>query len=322
MEVTMDITSFDFTKYLSRQITTSLSKKYGFDFEEAINYLSINSERQPEQKKEIGQNSKNKNSIPLPFCNTINKNCCYGVKLNYGLYTQCTNSQTVYNSKFPLCLTCARQADKNSNDQPNYGFITNRLELGEEFRDPKGKAPVNYANIMDKFNITREQAQEEAKKLGLTIPEEQFVYKKAVRGRPKKDTTAYDTESDTSSVSSKTEKRRGRPKKVKDVISNDISSDILKTLVEETDKTNPLEDKCVEVDEEENVDDSEEDGCTAIAIKLNKSSKLGYDEVDEDEADYLLTGTNNIHKPFTHEHIGFWNLEKKKVEIMADSESE
>ena len=82
MEVTMDITSFDFTKYLSRQITTSLSKKYGFDFEEAINYLSINSERQPEQKKEISQNSKNKNSIPLPFCNTINKNCCYGVKLN------------------------------------------------------------------------------------------------------------------------------------------------------------------------------------------------------------------------------------------------
>ena len=78
--------------------------------------------------------------------------------MNYGLYTQCTNSQTNYNNEHPVCETCNKQINKNANNQPTYGYITTRLEQ-VIILDPKGKAAVNYANIMEKLNISRNDAE-------------------------------------------------------------------------------------------------------------------------------------------------------------------
>jgi len=328
--------NLDIMKYLSREIVNSLSKKYDFDVDDAITYLSINTERYEISKEE--NKTTRKNNIPLPFCGIINKTCCQGIRLNYSLYTQCTNPPSVYNKRFPVCGTCSKQIDKNSNEEPNYGFISERLEKGDNFRDPKGKSPVNYANIMDKLKITREEAEIAAKKLGLTIPEEQFTIKKAARGRPKKDTTADDTASEASSVESKEQKKRGRPKKNKEVVDvDDIGSKLLEQLSEPiVKKEQNKEENQVENDSvyESNSDDIEDnspddtldntldnntpddtDGIEVQPIKLSKKAELGYIEVEcEEDADYLLARNNSIYRTKTWDLVGVWNVKTKQVE--------
>ncbi len=236
------------------------------------------------QSKELTPTQKT--NIPLPFCGVINKTCCQGIRLNYGLYTQCTNSPSIYNKRFPVCNTCNKQVEKNSNEEPNYGFISDRLEKGDKFRDPKGKAPVNYANIMEKLKITREEAETAAKQLDLTIPDEQFIIKKATRGRPKKDTTADDTASEASSVEPKEQKKRGRPKKNKEVVDvDDIGSKLLEQLSEQITE-NDINEKDIPSDEsienevthddtvDDTLDDStEEDGIEVQPIKLSKKEE-------------------------------------------------
>jgi hypothetical protein len=334
MQVIMSPDNLDIMKYLSREIVNSLSKKYEFDINDAVSYLSVNTERCETSKEEI-KTTTQKTNIPLPFCGIINKNCCQGIRLNYGLYTQCTNAPSVYNKRFPVCSTCSKQVDKNSNEEPNYGYISDRLEKGDKFRDPKGKAPVNYANIMEKLKITREEAETAAKRLGLTIPDEQFIIKKAARGRPKKDTTADDTASEASSVEPKEQKKRGRPKKNKEVVDvDDIGSKLLEQLSEQItendiNKEDIPSDESIdnEVTHDDTVDDTlddstEEDGIEVQPIKLSKKAELGYIEVDcEDDADYLLASNNSIYRTKTWDLLGVWNAKTKKIEEV-DSDDE
>ena len=337
MQVMISQENLDIMKYLSREIVNSLSKKYEFDISDAVSYLSVNTERCETSKEEI-KTTTQKTNIPLPFCGIINKNCCQGIRLNYGLYTQCTNGPSVYNKRFPVCSTCSKQVDKNSNEEPNYGYISDRLEKGDKFRDPKGKAPVNYANIMEKLKITREEAETAAKRLGLTIPDEQFIIKKAARGRPKKDTTADDTASEASEASSiepKEQKKRGRPKKNKEVVDvDDIGSKLLEQLSEQItendiNKEDIPSDESIdnEVTHDDTVDDTlddstEEDGIEVQPIKLSKKAELGYIEVDcEDDADYLLASNNSIYRTKTWDLLGVWNAKTKKIEEV-DSDDE
>ena len=66
-----------------------------------------------------------------------------------------------------------------------------RVKLGDKFRDPKGKSPVKYGNIMEKLNITREQAKKKQKNMDLQFRKKIEI--KVQRGRPKKDNVAVDT---------------------------------------------------------------------------------------------------------------------------------
>ena len=322
MSIMVDINTIDATKYIGRQIVKILSEQYDFDYNSAIEFLDFNTIKTEKADKSI---AKEKINIPLPFCGIINKKCCYGVRLNYGLYTQCTNDCTVYNTEFPLCQTCYKQTEKNSNGKPTYGYITARLEEGINYRDPKGKAPIVYANIMEKMNITRDAAEKAAKKIGLIIPESEFIIKKAARGRPKKDTTADDTASECSftDTEKKTEKKRGRPKKNKDVIDvNDVSNNMLKELVNYV--KNSEDEKILENEPiiENKQDDDESDEAEAIPIKLDKKNSIGYKIVDsEEEADYLLTSDNQLYTPFTHDLKGNWNAKTKSIDLV-DSDDE
>jgi hypothetical protein len=342
MQVIMSPDNIDIMKYLSREIVNTLSKKYKFDIDDAVLYLSVNTERADTIKKEI--KTTQKTNIPLPFCGVINNTCCQGIRLNYGLYTQCTNSPSIYNKRFPVCNTCNKQVEKNSNEEPNYGFISDRLEKGDKFRDPKGKAPVNYANIMEKLKITREEAETATKQLDLTIPDEQFIIKKPTRGRPKKDTTADDTASEASSVEPKEQKKRGRPKKNKEVVDvDDIGSKLLEQLSEpitrvETSKQEILLDNTSDnetipsnisdnnhhANDQDDDDDDDDDasGIEVQPIKLNKKTELGYIEVEcEKDADYLLASNNSIYRTKTWDLVGVWNAKTKKVEEV-DSDDE
>ena len=162
--------------------------------------------------------------LPLPWCGLANTEWCSGLRLNHGLHSQCTNLK----QDGEFCGTCQKQADKNSSGKPTYGTTTDRETAGIlEFRCPKtGKQTLPYANVMKKLNITREKAEEEATKFGMSIPDEHFVERKTQRGRPKKDSTASDTDSAAS-----TPKKRGRPAKAKKLVTGEVGDDLIASLV-------------------------------------------------------------------------------------------
>ena len=122
-----------------------LSERYGFDREEAEREL----DKMIIEVKKIETKEKRKTSIILPFCGEINEECCSGIRLNHGLYTQCTNEKVKSIDGHMVCSTCEKQIEKNSNRMPTYGYIEDRIRKGKDFRDPKGKAPLNYGNIME-----------------------------------------------------------------------------------------------------------------------------------------------------------------------------
>ena len=79
MQVSMNDDTINFSKFLGREITKTLSKKFNFDFNEAVNYLELNSDNSRKDEPEASS-SKKKSNIPLPFSGTINS-CCHGVRL-------------------------------------------------------------------------------------------------------------------------------------------------------------------------------------------------------------------------------------------------
>ena len=261
------------TLEFSAGVVRELSKKYGFDASEALEYLNLNAvEVRRVDKGRRGVNRKSvQPTIPLPFTGVVKEDWCRGIRLNHGLMSQCTMG-CVGEGEF--CTTCQRQADKNGNGLPTYGHIVGREKDG--WRTPGGKQPTNYGNVMEKLNITREKAIAEAEKFGLTIPEEQFEKKAAQRGRPaRKGVATSDTESEDGAP--KPVKKRGRPKKDKKVISGSSGGggdDLIASLMAQANVA--VVDNIVPAPEEAKSDSKEEDEAAKIAAKS--------DSKDEDEA--------------------------------------
>ena len=292
-------------KQVGKESARILSKRYGFDMEEGIRELKLEELRvEIKENTSIKKGSKKKSSINMPFCGVINGECCYGIRLNHQLYTQCVNEISDHTGVHPVCSTCSKQRVNNSNGEPTYGYITKRLEEGEKFR-VKGKEPVNYGNVMEKLNISREDAEKAARELGWTIPESQFEVKKATRGRPKKDTTTTDTASETSEVEPTVEKKqRGRPKKEKKVVSSNTGDDIIAALVENVNKE-------VKVEEAE---DEDEDEVVTISAQPIKMTKNGYIVLESKDGEAPLGTThlinpndNTLYHPKTYDRVGTWN---------------
>ena len=204
-----------------RDAVEYLADKHGFSCEDALkemNLVKSTTAKKPTKPKVL------KATIPLPFCGTLLSTCC-GIRVNHGLHSQCSNAKEICEisgETLDYCKTCNKQAKSNENGTPNAGDI--RARLSGEWSPSKGKL-VNFGNVMDKLNISREKAEEEAAKLGLTIPEEQFEVVKGRRGRPKSDAAA------SSSDDEKPKKPRGRPKKEKKVISSSAGDDLISSLV-------------------------------------------------------------------------------------------
>jgi len=290
---------------VGKEIVRRLSKEYSFSEEEALEMLNL--EKNVNIVKIVGK--KEKGGVVLPFCNNICRVSCSGIRLNHGLYTQCQNVKTTSINGHMVCLTCEKQILKTSNNEPTYGYIEERMREGIDFRDPKGKAPVNYGNIMDKLHITREEAEKEAAKRNLTIPEEQFEIKKAQRGRPKKDTTAIDTSDSDDETPKKVvaEKKRGRPKKGKEVVSANTGDDMIKELQK---KVNKNEEKEEEKEEEEEEKEEEND------------ENVEVEKFMWDGKEYLKSSNNTIYDASTWEDIGIWNPVTTMIDLIVASEDE
>ena len=188
----------------------SLSKKE----QKAISVLALAySFSEEEGFKKVLESKKVKNErvckpkIALPYCGSLLSGCCMGISLNGRLYTQCLKKA----KKGSIwCGTCKKEAEASSSGKPKYGSMEDRMAMGKDWKDSKQRAPVRYSTVMLKKNITKEQAVEEAAKLGWTIPEEEFELEV-----PKK----------------KQGKKRGRPAKTKKVETGGAGDDLIANLV-------------------------------------------------------------------------------------------
>ena len=289
------------------EVVWEISVKYGLDISEVKKEIGLDVELGVLKEKEKGK------KVIIPFCGRIDEERCKGIKINYGLYTQCENNMFQKN----LCKTCHKQSEKNSDGKPNYGTIDERLD--KNYKDKNGKEPIKYSKFMEKMNITREMAEKEAEKQGVTIPEEEFEIKKTNRGRPKKSTSTTDT-SDEESIAEP--KKRGRPPKEKKVIENgNVGDDLIKNLIEEANKndskkvpTPPPKEQTpppkAATPEPDNDDDSDDEEETVVVPFTFKGVK------------YLKATDNTIYDINTHEEVGVWDEEKQEIVPDDDNEDE
>ena len=164
------------------EVVNKLSEKFEFDPKEALEMLGMVSMKKPKKPK----------AVQLPWCGSVITNCCQALKVNKGLHSQCLNDKE---DGGEFCKRCQKDADKNGG-VPSHGLAQERAD-NADYKDAKGKTPVNYGNYMKKEGITREAAEAEAAKHGVTIPEEQFaVVEPKKKGRKaNKDTSSSDEES-------------------------------------------------------------------------------------------------------------------------------
>ena len=209
-----------------RQAVMSCSEQYGFNGEEALMRLGVDSvtislKKVEGKKTGMKKVAIMKPSIALPFT-TCNPSLCNGLKPNHGLYTQCAGTPVDGKS---FCKGCVKQCEKNGTEKPDNGTIEDRVK--NDFKGPKGDAPKHYTAVMKKLKLTKEQVLEEASKFGIEIAEEHFTAPegKTKRGRPSKKEKSDDESS------SSEPKKRGRPKKAIKDVKPEETEDLFANLV-------------------------------------------------------------------------------------------
>ena len=185
---------------------------YNFDAEEAQRLLGLVNvkvvrarpvDEKPKKVKVVVA----KAAFPMPYNGEFNDACCFALRQNSGLYTQCQAVRK--NGDF--CKQCQVLAEKTEG-VPEYGTIQMRQAVGIfEYVDPKGRKPVAYTKVMKKYKITQEQALEEAGKFNVQINAEHFVVAEvdSKRGRPS---------SQKEKAPKEAKGTKGRPKKAKKVL--------------------------------------------------------------------------------------------------------
>lgn len=245
---------------LAQQVVEELSYLYGFDSEEALSRLNLcglsvvssrpsvsrssaksaksaKSERPVKEKaakerpvKSVAEKEsvtrKPSPSFPLPFSGEFDDACCYGLRQNQSLYTQCL---VLRKGDAEYCKSCQSQADKNASGEPDYGTIQQRLAVAPlDFVTAQGKKPLHYTKTMKKLELTREQVEEEAAKFGITVAECHF--------------------SEPTASASASESKKGRPKKEKMIVEVEgATNDLFASLVAEASSESESDDGSVVV---------------------------------------------------------------------------
>jgi hypothetical protein len=285
--------------------------KYNFPESEALSLVLVDIKEREGGRKKVVKVSKP--LIPLPFTGEVSEECCSGVRQNHGLLTQCHKLKC--DSK-EYCSGCQKQADKNASGKPNSGSIEDRLaafESGKEYRDPKGKAPVAYAKVMQKLKLSKEQVEEEAAKQKIDLPSDLFNAAIAKRGRPKKNSAVTsDTDSDKSEP-----KRRGRPKKTGKPVEVSTTEDLFASLISEAKANSPRPQplpKKAEKKEEKKAEKEVEPKEAEAEVKVKKFEFKG--------TVYYRTSDNVLYDPKTQDCVGVFNEERQEIDECEEEEDE
>ena len=196
---------------VAQQVIDALSKKYGFDPEDARKFMGTLT-LVKSSSKGIGKQKKKAPAVPIPFCGKIEDSWCQAIKSNHKMFTQCRNDK----ADGLLCKGC-RTAANNNKGVPTYGFIQDRLNV--DYKDKDGKKPKNFGNLMKTLGVTRDQAEAEAQKFGWTIPKEQFEVVEVKIGRPKKNEASDAKKADAKKTDAKVKEEKVKEEKEDVVIS-------------------------------------------------------------------------------------------------------
>lgn len=180
--ITMPVTSIVTKQFenaaiaVSKQHIEFLSKHYGFDLNEALSLLPEvqvevkKMERKAKAASDSSTSSKEKvKAIPLPWMGLVNPDCCQGIVFNYGLFNQCQKKKADDNM---YCTACQKDADSESSGVPKCGNVNARMAVGwQEYKDSKGRSPIDYNKVLNKLKTTLAAAIEYAATQGRIIPE-------------------------------------------------------------------------------------------------------------------------------------------------------
>jgi len=206
---------------VAETVVNLCAEKYGFSSEEALSLLgepSVN--RQSKEPRARGVLVKPR--FPLPYNGEYDVNKCHALRQNQGLYTQCQLVQTS-NS---YCNQCYKLSKKTETGIPEYGTIEQRksaYDSGETFTDPTGRTQTPYYKIMNKYQVSKEDVEEEAAKFGIIVNPihyEVLAPKGGRRPRPSQEKEAKEPKGS-----------KGRPKKEKKVIQIEGDDDLFAALV-------------------------------------------------------------------------------------------
>jgi hypothetical protein len=158
-----------------QQTVRVLAENYEFDYEEALALFGVDDLKvatnlgKTKGVASIGSAPKRTNpKFPLPFTGQVYGDCCRAIVFNSGLFTQCLKEPNP-NSQKSLCQTCQKQAEKSPLGNPPLGYITDRIERGEDWADPKGRRPVPYTKVMKLKKFTQEEVMAEVSKYDMTL---------------------------------------------------------------------------------------------------------------------------------------------------------
>ena len=270
---------------LAYRCVGALAERYHFDAEEAYRLLGlamIKLERSAPVKGKTAKAEKvsvPKSAFPLPYNGEFHEKCCFALRQNNGLYTQCTGPRKGDNS---YCKSCANTMQKTGAESPEYGTIQMRNAVGIfEYTDPKGRKPIAYTKIMKKYKISEEQVLEEAGKFNMTIDLQHFTApEESKRGRPK------------AAKEPKAKGAKGRPKKEKKVLLIDgDDEDLFAALVAEAndDKTHATSDSDdMIVNKKKSSKSDEEKEAERLAKEAEKAEKEAKRQAEKAEKEAKL----------------------------------
>jgi hypothetical protein len=174
------------TKKSVCEMIEECGRMYNFDGKEALIKLNLEKEKVKKEKKE---------KMLLPFNGKKNEGCCNGIVKNHGLYTQCVKKVDGY------CKSCESQPYGNIEDRVNVGLY--------EYKDPKGKSPKRYLEVLNKKKISKDEIIAWLGRENMEIAEAHLLecVEKVKRGRPKSEKKVKEPTG-----------KKGRPKKEKKVV--------------------------------------------------------------------------------------------------------
>jgi hypothetical protein len=160
-----------------QQIVGLLAEKYEFDYDDAMSFLDMDTLKPTIQMAKtkgvagVVASKRTKPKYPLPFHGDVIDDCCRAIVYNGGLFTQCLKEPNP-DTNSSLCKTCEKQAKEGT---PLLGWISDRVERGEEWADPAGRRPVPYTKVMKLKQFTQEEVMAEVSLYNLTIDTKHFI---------------------------------------------------------------------------------------------------------------------------------------------------
>jgi chemotaxis protein histidine kinase CheA len=211
----------------------------------------------------------------IPFVKRVS-GWCDGLRLNHGLYTQCTNKPMSTGS---LCKVCEKQS---VDGVAKHGLASERQAQGEMWRAPNNKAPYHFGKVFLAKEMKEEEVLGEIKRIyGLErsdLDEKLFENVKAHRGRPKKVSPIVEDSDEEVPV----KKTRGRPRKSKKSVVGAVEAgdDLIDALVKQAEQAE-AETTEAETTEESSTEDESSTESSGDEKTEEKTEEAGMELITE-----------------------------------------